>query len=421
MVYPGDPGIPQTLAPIRWNNLSPRLGFAWSPRARSGIARALLGTPDQSSIRGGFGRYFSTVEGVSVGVIAGDAPDGITYVSPAPPLFNDPFVTASSGVANGQRFPIAFPPLNASPGNPNAGIDWSQFLPIAAAPGYYPGSVSPYSEQYTLSLQRQFGSRLLATASYAGSEAHHLLVLLEANPGNPAACLALRNPTQVAPGTPTCGPFGESNTYVSSSGQIIQGTRGPFGSNFGSVDWLTTIGNSNYNALELSLRHSSPELDLQVGYTYGKSLDNSSSISEQLNPLDYRSTYAPSAFDLKHNFVASFRYELPLQRLFNHRNQLTTGWVVSGIARLGTGFPVTFTNASDNSLLGTQPDGVNHFGVDLPDVRPGPLNLNHDPRSGRPYFNTSLFSLQPPGQPGNAARRMFYGPGVENFDLAIAN
>jgi hypothetical protein len=77
------------------------------------------------------------------------------------------------------------------------------------------------------------------------------------------------------------------------------------------------------------------------------------------------------------------------------------------------------TNASDNSLLGTQPNGVNSYAVDLPDVKSGPLNLNHDPRNGQPYFNTSLFSLQPLGTSGTAARRMFYGPGVENWDIAL--
>jgi hypothetical protein len=252
-----------------------------------------------------------------------------------------------------------------------------------------------------------------------GSQSHHQLALLEANPGNPALCLGLSQVSQVAPGTPTCGPFGESNVYTTASGKIIKGTRAPFGANFGSVDWLTTIGNANYNAFQLSVRHTSGRLDLQAGYTYEKSLDNSSSISDQLNPLNYRATYAPSAFDLKHNFVVSYRYEIPFERLLSVRNQLTQGWVLSGVSRFSTGFPVTFTNASDNSLLGTQPDGVNAYGVDLPNIKPGPLNLDHDPRNGLSYFNTSLFTLQMLGQPGSAARRLFYGPGIENFDVAL--
>jgi hypothetical protein len=232
--------------------------------------------------------------------------------------------------------------------------------------------------------------------------------------------VSLSQPDQVATGSPTCGPFGESNTFVTPSGQTINGTRQVFGPNFGSVDWLTTIGNGNYNALQVSVRHVSRGLQLQAGYTYGKSMDNSSSIAEQLNPSDYRATYAPSAFDLKHNFVVSYRYDLPFPSLFGAKNQLTEGWTISGITRYSTGFPVTFTNASDNSLLGTQPDGVNGYGVDLPDVAPGPLQLNHNPRNGQPYFNTSLFSLQPLGQAGTADRRMFYGPGMQNFDIALA-
>jgi hypothetical protein len=419
LVFPGDPGVARSLAPVRWDDFSPRVGLAWSPRGASGLARTLFGDADRTSIRVGAGRFFTAVEGVSAGVMAGDPPYGSTYISPAPPLFSDPFVTASTGFDEQQRFPIHFPPLNASASNPDSSVNWAPFLPVSGLPGYKPDNVSPYSVQYTLSIQRQFGGSTVVTAGYIGSESHHLLTLLEANPGNPALCLSVSQVSQVAPGSPTCGPFGESNTFTTASGNVIQGTRPVFGSNFGSVDWLTTIGNANYNALQLSVRHISRRLELQAGYTYSKSLDNSSSISEQLNPSNYGATYAPSAFDLKHNFVASYRYELPFATS-GALHGLTGGWVLSGITRFATGFPVTFTNASDNSLLGTQPDGVNSYGVDLPDVIPGPLHLNNNPRNGLAYFNTSLFSLPALGDPGTAARRMFYGPGMANFDIALS-
>lgn len=420
LVFPGDPGVSRALAPVRWNNLSPRVGIAWAPRGESAWSRKLLGDADATSIRVGFGRFFSAVEGISAGVMAGDAPYGSTYISPAPPLFSNPFVTASTGVDNLQRFPLQFPPLNATASNPNPNVNWTPFLPISGLPGYKPDGVSPYTEQYTLSVQRRLGNSTVITASYVGSESHHLLTLVQANPGNAALCLSLSQPNEVAPGTSTCGPFGESNVYTTAGGRTINGTRQALGPNFGSVDWLTTIGNSNYNALQFGIRHTSRRLDVQAGYTYSKSLDNSSSIAEQLNPYNYNATYAPSAFDLKHNFVVSYRYELPVEKLFRTQSRLTTGWTLSGITRYGTGFPVTFTNASDNSLLGTQPDGVNAYGVDLPDVQGGPLNLNHNPRNGLPYFNTSLYSLNALGTPGTSARRLFYGPGVENFDIALS-
>jgi hypothetical protein len=418
LVFPGDPGVARALAPARWNDFSPRFGLAWAPHGSSALARKLFGDGDKTSIRVGAGRFFSAVEGVSAGVMAGDPPYGSTYISPAPPLFSDPFVTASTGFNEGQRFPLSYPPLNVSASNPDPNVNWAPFLPVSGLPGYKPDGVTPYTEQYTLSIQRQFGGRTLVTASYVGSESHHLLTLVEANPGNPTLCLSLSQVSEVAPGSPTCGPFGESNVFTTPYGQVINGTRQPLGANFGSVDWLTTIGNANYNALQLSVRHTSKRLELSAGYTYSKSLDNSSSISDQLNPYNYAATYGPSAFDLKHNFVGSYRYELPFDRFFG-RNRLTEGWVLSGISRFSTGFPVTFTNAADTSLLGTQPDGVNAYGVDLPNMLPGPLDINHNPRNGQPYFNTSLFSLPPLGSPGTAPRRLFYGPGIENFDIAL--
>jgi hypothetical protein len=145
----------------------------------------------------------------------------------------------------------------------------------------------------------------------------------------------------------------------------------------------------------------------------------SSSLSEQLDPYDYRATYAPSAFDIRQNFVISYQSELPLDRLFDARNRLTMGWSISGITRFSTGFPVTFYNDDDTSLYGTQPDGVNPYGVDLLNYTPGPLQLNSNPRNGQQYFNTSLFSSPALGELGNSNRRFFYGPGINNYDIAL--
>jgi len=62
---------------------------------------------------------------------------------------------------------------------------------------------------------------------------------------------------------------------------------------------------------------------------------------------------------------------------------------------------------------------VNGVGVDLPNVSPGPLQINHKPQNGKPYFDTSLFQVAPLGSPGDAKRRFFYGPGIDNWDLAL--
>jgi len=419
LVFPGDPGVSRSLAPTRWTNFSPRLGIAYSPGAHDGFLGKILGGSDKTSIRAGFGRFFSAIEGFSAGVMAGNAPYGQTYTSLGSPLFTNPYVTAANGVNNGQRFPLQYPPLNASASKPNSSVNWVNYLPITGDPAYQVTNVSPYTEQYTLSIQRQLGTSSLLTIAYVGSQSHHLLVLKEANPGNPALCLSLSQTSQVAAGSATCGPFQESSTFTRVSGQVINGTRQSLGSSFGSVDWLSTVGNSNYNALEVTLRHTIRRAEFLAGYTYAKSLDNSSSLSDQLVPGNPRLSYGYSAFDLRNNFVASYRCQVPFERMFGANNRLTQGWTISGITRFSTGFPVTFQNPTDNSLLGTEPDGVNAFTADLPQMKPGPLNLNDNPRNGQSYFNTTLFTVQPLGTPGNVPRRFFSGPGQVNFDVAL--
>jgi hypothetical protein len=115
----------------------------------------------------------------------------------------------------------------------------------------------------------------------------------------------------------------------------------------------------------------------------------------------------------------SYTYQIPIEKLFRAENRWTKGWALSGITHFSSGFPVTLINNGDNSLLGTSPNGVNNFGVDEPDVLPGSLNLNGNPRNGQSYFNTALFQQNALGTPGDAKRRYFYGPGLNNFDMAL--
>jgi hypothetical protein len=180
------------------------------------------------------------------------------------------------------------------------------------------------------------------------------------------------------------------------------------------------VGNSNYNALEATLRFTAGSRGtLLVGYTYSKSIDQASNIGEQTNPFNAALTRVPSSWDMTHNFVATYTYELPFEKWF-HRSSLTEGWSLSGTTRFSTGFPVTLFDDSDRSLLGTLGNGVNNQLLDTPEYVGGPLDINTNPRNGKPEFNTGGFSLEALGQLGNAARRSFYGPGIENFDIQIS-
>jgi hypothetical protein len=122
---------------------------------------------------------------------------------------------------------------------------------------------------------------------------------------------------------------------------------------------------------------------------------------------------------MTHNFVATYTYALPFDRLFG-RTRLTEGWSLSGTTRFSTGFPVTLYDDSDRSLLGTLGNGVNNQLLDTPEYVGGPLDINTNPRNGKPAFNTSAFAEETLGQLGDAARRFFHGPGIENFDMQMS-
>jgi len=420
LVVPGDPGIPSTLSPSQLHNFAPRIGLAYSPGFENGFLKALFGDAGKSSIRASFGQFYTAFPGLTAGIMYGVPPFGYNYLSPAPPLFSTPFINAGDGVQNTDPYPFNFPPHNATAQHPYTGFNFASTIPISADPYFYYRNSVPYTENYMLSIQRQITKDALLTVSYAGNQGHHLLETVPTNLGNPALCLSLSQPGQVAPGSGTCGPFGEDGTYTSASGKVIQGTRLTLGPNFGPITAQKTIGNSNYNALEASFRFTpTPRSTILLAYTYSKSIDQASNIGEQINPLNESLTRVISSWDMKHNFVATYNYALPFDRFFG-RNRLTDGWTLSGTTRLSTGLPVTLFDDSDNSLLGTLGNGVNNQLLDTPQEKPGPLEINTNPRNGKPEFNTSLFAPETLGQLGSAARRSFYGPGIENFDMQIS-
>jgi hypothetical protein len=248
------------------------------------------------------------------------------------------------------------------------------------------------------SVERQFNPGVLFSLSYVGTAAHHLLVLEEANPADPALCLSLGS---------LCGPFNE------------QAARTQFGAAFGSVELQRTIANANYNALEAAMHAHLHGLELLASYTYSKSIDQSSGLPEPVNPVNPSLSRALSAFDLRHNLVTSFNEELPTFKVDRFK-WAVNGWSVAGIARFTTGLPVTLLNNNDTSLLGTIPNGINNNEVDTPRWSGSSLSLHTDPRGGVPVFDASQFSLPALGTSGNARRRFFSGPGLENFDATLS-
>jgi hypothetical protein len=144
---------------------------------------------------------------------------------------------------------------------------------------------------------------------------------------------------------------------------------------------------------------------------------------DNINPINHKITRALSAFDIAQNFVMSYSYRIPFDKI-GRPNRVTNGWVINGITRFATGFPVYLLENDDYSLLGTGSTGQGNQ-IDVPNRLPGSLKIT-DPRKGdpgsgtNPYFNTSLFQRETLGQLGNSSRRFFHGPGWNNFDLSLA-
>lgn len=410
-VVAGDLGVPRTIAPTGDKNFAPRIGLAYSPKFQTGLWSKVFGSGGQSSIRASYGLFYTALPGLAAGIMYAVPPFGYNYLSPGPPLLAQPFITAATGSNNGQRFPFPFPSHTPSATNPDNAVAWSNFVPIAADPFFDHRDRAPYIDNYMFSVQRQINSRTLLTMSYVGNQGHHILALVSVNPGNPALCVALASVG--------CGPFGEDSPYTTGSGKIYQGTRVGQGPLYGENTADRSIANSNYNALETTLRYQAHGSLVSLNYTYAKSIDQGSNLGEQLDPIDARQSRAISAWDLKHAFIASYEIALPVTTLFRKSNRLTDSWSLSGTARFTTGFPVTLYDNTDNSLLGTLGNGANNYLLDTPQYTPGPLKINTDGRNGRPAFNLTLFNEETMGQLGNAKRRIFYGPGINNFDMTL--
>src|SRR6204780_2621509 len=389
LVIPGDPGVPRTLAPIQYHNFAPRIGFAYSPDNTEGLLGKLFGGPGKSSIRVGYGIFYSAIEDATGFVEVGDAPFGL-YYSAESTLLATPFVARGNGTVETQKFPFTFPSVKSSPSNPDTSFNWAQATPLSGSDYLYPHDKVPQVQQFEFSLQRQLGSSTVMGVSYVGSVGRHLLTFEESNPANASLCNFLSNPNNLAPGQTPCGPFGEDNSYVLAPGvsappntptavtagttTTVNGTRPTFGFNFGSNPYMSTVVSSSFNSLQVSLKHNEKYANFLVAYTYEKSIDNGSTSFDATNPFNPGQSRALSVFDVPQDLTVSYTVQLPFDKLTGGTaKRLTAGWALSGITTFAKGEPIQIAENDDLSLSGTFADTI-----DEPSFNPsgGPLIVN---------------------------------------------
>jgi hypothetical protein len=244
----------------------------------------------------------------------------------------------------------------------------------------------PYALQYNLNLEREIARGTILSAGYFGARGNHFTRQAEQNPFEPS--LGHRfNPNLPSP-----------------------------------LEAVLTDAQSFYNSLQLSVaRQHADNFSWQVFYTFSHSIDDASStfLIEAVNEpptsqdiFNRKGSRGRSGFDLRHNFVGNFVYELPFGR-----GRKFGGWQLTGIASVHSNVPFTPMLSFDNADL--QSVTIS----ERPNLAGNPYSgfCPNGTRVGTPacWFNPSAFVLPPPGQFGTAGRNSLRGPGFAQFDLSV--
>jgi hypothetical protein len=370
------------------NNVAPVIGIAYSPR----FSRALFGN-DATVIRTGFRVGYDEVFNNIPANMGLNAPYSLT-------------TNQTAGVTQPGKFPYAIGfdqnvPLVSNFGRQGPGTPTSGLVSFSAQD---PNLRNAYIYQYNFGVQRKLGNAFSIEADYQGSSGHKLLLNTDLN----QPFVTVIDPTKRGNQAPNQQIF-PYNTFA--------------GLNMGK-----DIAISHYNGLVLTTRYQGRHgIYFQGSYTYGKSMDNSSSWSVPpgqpggvADGRNLRVEYGPSNFDIRHRAVFTYVMDAPIgpgHRVFGWRNgvsrQVFGGWQISGITTAQGGAPFTIYNSSADF------SGFNQF-FDRPDVV-GTGKLQQDNGNIDAVFDKTYFSATPPtGRVGTAGRDQYYGPGLVNFDFAAA-
>jgi Carboxypeptidase regulatory-like domain/TonB dependent receptor len=305
----------------------------------------------------------------------------------------DPFKDGKTAVRGAYAVIVAQPITNVvagTAGNPplalpltfSGPIRFDNAIDLAQAAGLAPLTVdhgfdNAYLQSWNFNVQREVLSSVAVMAGYIGSKATHLTLQ--------------RNINQPVDGV---RPF----PAVSQTSPILPGTP------LGNITQTESTGNSNYNALWVSVSKTLAHgFQIDASYTWSKSLDyNSLStlgtvVQDSYNPQGDRGL---SDYDARHRFVARGIYDLPFRG-----NRFVEGWQLAAVLQAQSGNPVNIVTA--NSTI----TGVANT------IRPnvtGPITMID---SVDRWFDTSVFTSG--SSFGNLGRNVVIGPGFDNTDVSL--
>jgi hypothetical protein len=438
--YPGDPGCGNAAhAYTRYGDFGPRLGFAYAPNL--GILSG--GDAKKLSIRGGFGIYYNRTEEETAlqnletppfgGSSSGAGDFGGT------PQFANPFADINNGMTTGpnggagqaaetNKFPFVF----AKKGDK---IDFTQYEPMYLNT-YNANFRSPYAENFQVSIERELPSHIISRFTYVASLAHHNQTTTEGNPitaAGHASCLA----------STSCSSL-KNSIYRDEQQYFFPGhTQFPYVDPNSGINPYAAIGvvgseaSSNYNSFQASLEKGlSHGLQFQLSYTYGHAMDEASSFensgfggSRGYNQFNNALNYGDSAYDARQRLVFAPIYVVPFHTggsTFSPTNLLLSGWQISAITTVATGFPfdVSYGGGSSNSewcakytsfyACPDEPDQI------APIVRTNPRTRIANRLSQTAWFDGTGFAPAALGTFGNTHRDEYHGPGINNSNIILA-
>jgi hypothetical protein len=248
--------------------------------------------------------------------------------------------------------------------------------------------------QWSFNVQQQIGAANLLQVGYLGNRTVHLL------PG-----------------------YGvERNPY-------IPGTTRRLYPNFGMITTQDTCCSASYNAMQISLkRRFDHGLTLGAHYTWSHAMDDGTSIGSvafQL-PYDHANQWASADYDVRHNFVFYYLYEIPKAPVVP--GWLGDGWQINGITSLHSGTPFSITCSACNSGgFGLQHSTLGIY-TGRPNVVPGvspvPANFDLPGNASAKQVNIAAFTAPPSigggaVAPGNLGRNTMIGPSAYNWDFSV--
>ena len=419
--YPGDPGCNNASgATTAFKDVGPRFGFAWSPD----LGMFSGGQSHKLSIRGGYGIYYNRSEEETSLNNLGDPPFGLTSSGAVDYRANKQgFANPYQDIQTGAVYPNRFPATFARPGQ---NVDFTAYEPFSLSQ-YAPNFRVPYSENYQVTVEREFPSQIIAKLSYVGSLGRHEQVTIEGNPitaTGRAECLAdpncSGNPDTQALQYPTHSLYGNSDVFP-------------------SVGLVSTEGASNYNSFQASATKGVTHgLLFQASYTFSHALDNASNYENAgyggsvrgYNQYVPSLNYGNSSYDARHRFVFSPVYVVPTikggGRFAEVTNLLGSGWEISGIETLATGFPYDISYGGGVSFSLQCAAATTFYACPDVPVQTGGLQ-RLTPRNkatynlGHPsWFGVSNFTDEALGTFGNIGRNKYHGPGFNNTDVQVS-